>query len=40
MTTYGKDPEVAERAITDVSRVVFAYFERLARANAYGARAP
>ncbi len=30
----------AQTPITDVSRVVFAYFERLARSNAYGARVP
>jgi beta-lactamase class A len=40
MTTHGRDPEAAERAITDVLRVVFAYFERLARSNAYGVRVP
>lgn len=38
MTTYGRDDESAGRAITEVSRSVFAYFERLARSNAYGAR--
>ncbi len=38
MTTYGRDEEVAGRAVTEVSRSVFAYFERLARSNAYGAR--
>ena len=38
MTTYGRDEDEAGRAITDVSRSVFAYFERLARSNAYGAR--
>ena len=38
MTTYGRDEEAAGRAITEVSRSVFAYFERLARSNAYGAR--
>lgn len=38
MTTYGRDEENAGRAITEASRSVFAYFERLARSNAYGAR--
>ena len=40
MTTYGRDEDAADRAITAVSRTVFAYFERLARSNAYGARTP
>ncbi len=40
MTTYAGDGEAAERAISDVSRRVFAYFERLARSNADGARLP
>lgn len=38
MTTYGRDEEAAATAMADVSRRVFAYFERLARSNAYGAR--
>jgi beta-lactamase class A len=38
MTTYGRDEEAAGRAITEASRSVFAYFERLARSNLYGAR--
>lgn len=38
MTTYGRDEDEAGRAITEVSHSVFAYFERLARSNAYGAR--
>jgi beta-lactamase class A len=38
MTTYGRDEEAAGRAIAEASRAAFAYFERLARSNAYGAR--
>lgn len=38
MTTYGRDPEAAEQAITEVSRRVFAHFERLAHSNALGVR--
>jgi beta-lactamase class A len=38
MTTYDRDDEAAGAAITEVSRKVFAYFERLARSNATGAR--
>ncbi len=38
MTTYARDEEAAERAISEVSRRVFAYFERLARSNAHGVR--
>jgi len=40
MTTYVRDAEAAERVIAEVSRTVFAYFERLAGSNAYGARIP
>ncbi len=40
MTTYAKDGEAAERAISDVSRRVYDYFERLARSNAHGVRLP
>lgn len=40
MTTYAEEPEAAERAIGEVSRAVFEYFERLARSNAAGARMP
>lgn len=36
MTTYGTGD--GDAAITEVSRKVFSYFERLARANAHGAR--
>jgi beta-lactamase class A len=38
MTTYNAAPQTASQAITEVSRRVFGYFERLARSNAYGAR--
>lgn len=40
MTTYGESQEAAERAIGEVSRRVFDYFDRLAHANAYGVRLP
>jgi beta-lactamase class A len=40
MTTYAKDSDASGRAISDVSRRVFDYFERLARSNDYGARLP
>jgi beta-lactamase class A len=40
MTTFDKDGEGAEKAITEVSRRVFDYFERLARSNSFGARLP
>ncbi|PYU14327.1 MAG: serine hydrolase [Acidobacteria bacterium] len=40
MTTYGHDSHAAERAISEVSRRVFEYFERLARSNAQGVRLP
>lgn len=40
MTTYAKEGAAAEAAIAEVSRVVFDYFERLARSNALGVRVP
>ncbi len=40
MTTYGSRQDSAERAISEVSRRVFVYFERLAHSNAHGARSP
>jgi len=40
MTTYDKDTDAAEKAITEISRRVFDYFERLARSNSLGARLP
>lgn len=40
MTTFVKDEEAAERAISDVSRKVYDSFERLARSNVHGARLP
>ncbi len=40
MTTYNGDDETAEQAISDISRRVFDYFERLAHSNAHGARLP
>jgi beta-lactamase class A len=40
MTTYDKDSDAADNAITEVSRRVYAYFERLARSNSLGARLP
>jgi beta-lactamase class A len=40
MTTYGGDAEATARAITEISRKVFSYFERLARSNSLGARLP
>jgi beta-lactamase class A len=40
MTTYGGDAEATARAITEISRKVFSYFERLARSNSLGARVP
>jgi beta-lactamase class A len=40
MTTFDKDPDTAATAITEVSRRVFSYFERLARSNSFGARLP
>jgi beta-lactamase class A len=38
MTTYGGEESEGEEAITEVSRLVYAYFERLARSNALGVR--
>jgi beta-lactamase class A len=40
MTTFDKDSDAAEAAITDISRRVYSYFERLARSNSLGARTP
>jgi beta-lactamase class A len=40
MTTFDKDSDAADNAITDVSRRVYSYFERLARSNSLGARVP
>ncbi len=40
MTTFYKDSDAADNAITDVSRRVYSYFERLARSNSLGARVP
>jgi beta-lactamase class A len=38
MTTFGHDSEAAERAIGDVSRTVFDYFQRIAKSNPLGVR--
>jgi beta-lactamase class A len=38
MTTYGRDGDAAGHAITEASRSVFAYYERLAKSSAYGVR--
>jgi len=40
MTTYAADDPAAERAITEVSRRVYGYEERLAHSNAHGVRVP
>ena len=40
MTTFDKDSDSADAAITEVSRRVYSYFERLARSNSLGARVP
>jgi beta-lactamase class A len=40
MTTYGADREAAERAISEISRRVYSYFERQAHSNAHGVRLP
>lgn len=40
MTTFNKDSDAAEKAMAEVSRRVFDYFERLARSNPLGARLP
>jgi len=40
MTTFDKDSDAADAAISDISRRVFSYFERLARSNSFGARVP
>lgn len=38
MTTYAAEDGAAERAITDVSRRVYSYFDRLAHSNVHGVR--
>lgn len=38
MTTFAADPDDAGRTITEISRRVFSYFERLANSNSFGAR--
>jgi beta-lactamase class A len=38
MTTYAGDEAAAERAITDVSRRVYSYFDRIAHSNPQGVR--
>ncbi len=40
MTTFDKDSDAADAAITEISRRVYSYFERLARSNSFGARLP
>jgi beta-lactamase class A len=40
MTTYNGDDEIAERAISDLSRRVFEHFGRIAHSNVYGVRLP
>jgi beta-lactamase class A len=40
MTTYVADDAAAERAITDISRRVYSYIERLAHSNVHGVRLP
>jgi beta-lactamase class A len=40
MTTFDTDTAAAEASMTDISRRVYAYFERLARSNSLGARLP
>lgn len=40
MTTYAQDDNAAQRAITDVTRRAFEYFDRIARSNAFGVRQP
>jgi len=40
MTTYDRDTGAAGDAIAEISRRVFAYFDRLARSNAFGVRQP
>lgn len=40
MTTFANDSEAAERAITEVSRILFDYFQRVAKSNALGVRVP
>jgi beta-lactamase class A len=38
MTTFGDDSEAAERTITQVSRILLDYFQRMAKSNALGVR--
>ena len=40
MTTYAADDAAAERAIAEVSRRVYSFFERLAHSNPHGVRLP
>lgn len=40
MTTYDEDGDAAERAIGEVSRRVYEYFDRVAHSNPQGARLP
>jgi beta-lactamase class A len=40
MTTFAKDESTAEHAISQVSRRVYEYFERVAKSNSFGARLP
>jgi beta-lactamase class A len=36
MTTYLENNEEGERAVKEVARMIYAYFDRLSRASAYG----
>lgn len=38
MTTFAKDDRAAEQTITEISRRVYEYFDRVARSNSFGAR--
>jgi beta-lactamase class A len=40
MTAYAANEAEAEGQMTEISRLVFSYFERLAKSNPYGARLP
>ena len=40
MTTYAAEDDAAAHTISDISRRVYSYFERQARANAHGVRVP
>ena len=40
MTTYDHENPAADTAITDVSRAVFSYFDRIGRSNSYGVLVP